>query len=98
MKNGTHDPAKVTIRNKLSGYEIDAEIPRTMTVSTLMAQAAIGAAALNVQINAQALSDQEAAQGWLDQLQHIYVESEALLAEVKKILAQRAELYLDAQR
>lgn len=66
--------------------------------AALMAQAAIGAAALNVQINAQALSDQEAAQGWLDQLGHIYVESETLLAEVKKILAQRAELYLDARR
>jgi glutamate formiminotransferase/formiminotetrahydrofolate cyclodeaminase len=66
--------------------------------AALLAQAAIGAAALNVQINAQALNDKEAAQGWLDELQQIHIESEALLAEVKKILAQRAELYLDARR
>jgi glutamate formiminotransferase/formiminotetrahydrofolate cyclodeaminase len=66
--------------------------------AALMAQAAIGAAALNVQINAQSLADEAVAQGWLDELKKIQSEAEALSAEVKKTLAERAALYVDVHR
>jgi glutamate formiminotransferase/formiminotetrahydrofolate cyclodeaminase len=66
--------------------------------AALMAQAAIGAAALNVQINAQSLADEAVAQGWLDELKKIQSEAEALSAEVKKTLAARADLYVDVHR
>lgn len=60
--------------------------------AALMAQAAIGAAALNVQINAQSLADKAVAQGWLDELNQIQGQAEALTDEVKKTLAVRADL------
>jgi glutamate formiminotransferase/formiminotetrahydrofolate cyclodeaminase len=66
--------------------------------AALMAQAAIGAAALNVQINAQSLADEAVVQGWLDELKKIQSEAEALGAEVKKTLAARADLYVDVHR
>ncbi len=62
--------------------------------AALMAQAAIGAAALNVQINAQSLSDETVARGWLDELKQIYTEAETLDAELRKTLAERADLHL----
>ncbi len=58
----------------------------------LMAQAAIGAASLNVQINAQSVQDREAAQGWLDELETIHAQAAKIAAEMRQTLAERADL------
>jgi glutamate formiminotransferase/formiminotetrahydrofolate cyclodeaminase len=66
--------------------------------AALMARAAIGAAALNVQINAQALTDKALGQSWLDELSQIQTETEKLYEEMAKTLAERAALHIGVQR
>jgi glutamate formiminotransferase/formiminotetrahydrofolate cyclodeaminase len=65
--------------------------------AALMARAAIGAATLNVQINAQKLVDKAVGQSWLDELSQIQTETEILYEEMVGTLAERAALHIGVQ-
>lgn len=103
IEAATHQAASVplsTARDALATLKLAAKVAARGNLSAitdagsagLMAQAAIGAASLNVQINAQSVQDQAAAQRWLAELQAIHARAAEIAAEIRQTLSTRAGL------
>jgi glutamate formiminotransferase/formiminotetrahydrofolate cyclodeaminase len=60
--------------------------------ASYMAESAIQAAGMNVQVNAQAISDKTAANRWMKELKEIRSGAEALRGQIRQILKDRSSL------
>jgi glutamate formiminotransferase/formiminotetrahydrofolate cyclodeaminase len=105
VERATHQAAAVPLqvaRWAVEAMELAAEVSATGNVNAatdaasgaVMALAALHASGLNVRVNAGGVQDQEAAGGWIEELEDLNTRAVSIFEELRETLATRAGITL----